>query len=731
MQPDEAIDLALEWAGRKLPAFPIFVRWDAVKAKTNKVPLTAHGFKDATTDPDRLREMFSRAVVPPDADLGVGLWPGFAGYVVLDDDGGLADSGLVLPDTYAPVTASGGRHYWFRKLDETTLITNTSPWTGIDVRADHGYVVAPGTEVTLRVGGEFAIFAWRDPGTYRAEWCPVEVWKQLALGHASTAVDGWKDYDPTQVPPLTAEAVEVFCTHLGGHHPRIVAGPPVHVQITRPEKGQGTSASIGFVGPGVTKVFTSNWPGLAEGAVLNLHELRRLLEGPSSNGSTPTHSPLNLDPDVWMSRPHLAVIRDAARTRLVPPDAVLGAVLARVCAFTDYRIKLPPIVGSAAGLSLLVVLLGEPEAGKSAAWAVAAELIPKPTAITVADDLKYGSGQGWIEALLDIEEVEREEGDKGPKKLRKVQKIHHALGWIDEGSRLAVRKDQRNGGSSIAETLRSIFSDQALGETNASVETYRHVDRGQYVFGVGMGLQPGLAGDLLAGSDAGDPQRWCWAWSYDPGYSAGVEWDGRALPWSPQTFDIHWKRQTLKGTGGYQRVLIDVPSEIVTEIREHRIERLRNPIDDPLAAHVNLLRLKVAEAFALLDQRLDLNAEDWSLAGHYIDVSARVRGHAAEVVSERQASNQRSRRAVERQEKVADDDAIEVAKVQRSEMNGAKAIARKVAREGPITLKMAQTATAGRDRANASFEDMLSVAEAAGWVSVGPETVAPGKSPAP
>jgi hypothetical protein len=727
---EDATDLALEWAGRGLPAFPIAVKWDTDKSKTNKRPLTRHGFQDAVTEADVVRTLFERVSVPAGEDLGVGLWPGPPGYVVLDDDGGLKGSGIVLPPTYAPGSASGGRHYWYRKVDKELEISNHSPWTGIDVRADGGWVVAPGTEVVLKVGDEWATFAWHDPKDYSVALCPTTVWNRLKAG-GSSARDGWEHYDPAKVHPLTAEAVEVFCTHLGGHHPRVVPGPPVHVQITRPEKRDGTSASIGFIGPGVTKVFSSNWPGLREGMVLSLAELTDVLEGrvPTTPSPGPVAQGLTLDAEVWEAREHLGVIRDAARARLVAPDAVLGSVLARTVAFCDFRIKLPPIVGSVAGLSLLVVLLGEPEAGKSAAWAVAAELMPKPSSIKVADDLKYGTGEGWIESLLESQEIPREEGDKGPKKYKKVQRLHHALAFIDEGSRLTVPKVRQT--SSIPEALRSIFSDQALGESNASAETYRHVDRGQYVFGVGMGLQPIKAADLLAGSDAGDPQRWCWVWSHDPAYVAGSDWDGRALSWMPQTFEAHFGRQTAIGTGGFVRVLIDVPADIEAEVRQHRIDRLRNGTHDPLQAHVMLLRLKVAEAFALLDQRLDLNAEDWALAGAHVATSARVRTHAAEVIAERHRGSERAKRATRVESDVASADAGAEAEAQRAIAAGARAIARKVAREGRVVIRDAMSGVAGKHRKVADFEDMLAAAIGAGWVAVDGSELIAGSTEAP
>jgi putative DNA primase/helicase len=54
-----------------------------------------------------------------------------------------------------------------------------------------------------------------------------------------------------------ADALEVLCRHHKGHHPYIDAQG--NVGVTRPDKPAGNSASVGFVGPGIVKMFTSTW----------------------------------------------------------------------------------------------------------------------------------------------------------------------------------------------------------------------------------------------------------------------------------------------------------------------------------------------------------------------------------------------------------------------------------------------------------------------------------------
>lgn len=104
-------------------------------------------------------------------------------------------------------------------------------------------------------------------------------------------------------------------------------------------------------------------------------------------------TPNGLDDAFWQSRPYLTHIQTAARARLVAPAALLGAVLARVAAFTPPSTCLPPLVGGNAPLSLLIALLGGSGAGKSATNNTARDLLPVVPAGCVGP-LALGSGGG-------------------------------------------------------------------------------------------------------------------------------------------------------------------------------------------------------------------------------------------------------------------------------------------------------------------------------------------------
>jgi hypothetical protein len=132
-------DAALNYARRGLPVFPVH----------GKLPLTEHGFKDATTDSETIRDWWRRW---PDANIA--LPTGTASrLVVLDIDprhGG--DKSLMaleakhgsLPETLESRTGGGGRHLFFA-LGNGQDIRNSAGklGSGLDVRGDGGYIVAP------------------------------------------------------------------------------------------------------------------------------------------------------------------------------------------------------------------------------------------------------------------------------------------------------------------------------------------------------------------------------------------------------------------------------------------------------------------------------------------------------------------------------------------------------------------------------------------------------------
>ncbi len=134
-------DEALAYAKMSIPVFPCKPR--------GKEPLTAHGFHDATTDPERIRAWWSRW---PNANIGmptgkrsgkivVDVDPKHGGYDSLMD---LDERGHRLPPTATVQTGGGGVHHYF-KCPEGVEIRNSESklGPGLDIRGEGGYVIVP------------------------------------------------------------------------------------------------------------------------------------------------------------------------------------------------------------------------------------------------------------------------------------------------------------------------------------------------------------------------------------------------------------------------------------------------------------------------------------------------------------------------------------------------------------------------------------------------------------
>jgi len=138
---NEFLTAALAYAANGWRVFPV--------KPGAKTPITKHGFKDASTDGDRLRAWWRRW---PTANIGLATGRA-SGIWVLDVDG---DRGLTtlaaleashepLPASQRVRTGSGGLHVYFRYPKPGTEIYNSAGQVGlgIDVRGKGGYVVAP------------------------------------------------------------------------------------------------------------------------------------------------------------------------------------------------------------------------------------------------------------------------------------------------------------------------------------------------------------------------------------------------------------------------------------------------------------------------------------------------------------------------------------------------------------------------------------------------------------
>lgn len=124
--------------------------WHVLPVRANsKVPATAHGYKDATTNADQLIDWFAGCkynigvatgrtseLFVVDLDLKNGA-DGVANWAKVKKEYGFCD------DTYTVKTPTGGLHIYYSIDSKCHLPCGIGLRPGIDTRADGGYVVAP------------------------------------------------------------------------------------------------------------------------------------------------------------------------------------------------------------------------------------------------------------------------------------------------------------------------------------------------------------------------------------------------------------------------------------------------------------------------------------------------------------------------------------------------------------------------------------------------------------
>lgn len=112
--------------------------------------LAPHGVKDATHDPILIEQWWA---LWPDANIGIACGQ-ISDVIVVDIDDPAAWERLCnhygdVPDTWEVRTGSGGIHYYFQHVPN--IPNSVRPVSGLDIRSDNGYVVAP---PSMHISGE-------------------------------------------------------------------------------------------------------------------------------------------------------------------------------------------------------------------------------------------------------------------------------------------------------------------------------------------------------------------------------------------------------------------------------------------------------------------------------------------------------------------------------------------------------------------------------------------------
>ncbi|MHC2275410.1 putative DNA primase/helicase [Bradyrhizobium diazoefficiens] len=170
-RPIRLVKRALHYASKGLHVFPVHsvrdgrcsCRDGVVCANPGKHPMTSNGFKDATTDSRTIKKWW---IANPDANIGIATGR-ISNLVVVDVDGQEGKESLAeLIKTYGrlpktPKVKTGrGLHYYLRPSNKPLRNSTGSLGNGVDIRADGGYVVAPGS--VHRSGKFYRFLSGRD-----------------------------------------------------------------------------------------------------------------------------------------------------------------------------------------------------------------------------------------------------------------------------------------------------------------------------------------------------------------------------------------------------------------------------------------------------------------------------------------------------------------------------------------------------------------------------------------
>jgi hypothetical protein len=679
---------------------------------------------------------------------------------------------------FSVVSPSDGRHFIYHNdgpvEGNLKLARNAASETLIETRGEGGFVVLPPSHGTVHPTGK----AWANKGGTYATIPTISATEREALFDVARSFD--QAPAPQPVTPISAAHRAQYSRYAGNVGDSWFEAVTAHLEATwttqallehygwtycytdrhgralmcRPGKDEGTSGSInenGRLHPFSTSVpfpvggkpaptydrldiiATYEHGGDRQTAARRIAETTGILTNWQTNqnavyildtingvdtatGEIIGPPPPGLTEAFWDERPILTHIRQAARSRLVAPAAVLGAILARVAAFTPPSTCLPPTIGGNAPLSIYIALRGNSGDGKSSPVATATDLIPHhpPTCI---GPLALGSGEGLVEAFMDLVEETVDDGGKTVKRKVKKQVKHGALFSLDEGQLLSEIGNRK--GATILPVLRTAWSGGDPGQANASVETRRSLKPGTYAIGVISLWQDKAAIALLDDADGGTPQRFVWLDVADPGASINrPAWPG----------PLHWNAPDLIA---FQGVISANPLKlspaIELEVAQARVNQLtRDAVAAPLDAHRRLNKLKVAGVLAVLDERSEITDDDWRLAEHIMATSDATRDWVLAEARRHTAAEAAGRvnQAVMR------DAVVETSALERALKRAAKAVYRAAVRGGgtPIGRREIHSAIASRDRLHVTIDEAITECERLRWVVTKGDGWVPGEA---
>lgn len=338
--------------------------------------------------------------------------------------------------------------------------------------------------------------------------------------------------------------------------------------------------------------------------------------------------------EFWTSRPVLQHIRTLAQARMVGPKAVLAYALAEALATIPTYITLPPTVGGRGSLNACMAIVGPSGAGKGTAAVAARDGVVCDYPVGPVARVPLGTGEG-------IARTYRPVGTK-PDDPSPTNSAIFTGEEIDTWAAIASRS-----GSTLSAEVRKMYSGEQLGFGNAGRDTRVIVPAHSYRAVVIVGVQPERSGPILDAADGGLTQRFFWVPASDPDAP-------EVPPEAPEPFLVpsaEWHSEV--SSGNMPDGVLPIP-DVATEaiVRARRAVLREEPDADPLAAHALLTRLKVAAGLMALNGNCAISEDDWTLAGHLMEISDHTRQRCQRALAEtsRRANTARALATAEREE---------------------------------------------------------------------------------
>lgn len=320
-------------------------------------------------------------------------------------------------------------------------------------------------------------------------------------------------------------------------------------------------------------------------------------------------------PERFWSRERHHVVRACAEVVGVSAEALMLGVLAAVALHVPPTVRLP---GKRYGqVNLMACVVGPPGAGKGTTLDRALQLVPPPPLVR---PIALGTPQGLVKA--------HHERNTDPDTAKATPLVRHTRPVIvrtDEVAAFAqATKRTASHGEGMVAHLKGAVSGEGIGGGYASDERNLALAPHSYRLVGVLGIAPAKAAPLFDDLGGGLPERLLFAPVPAPGEvpprQAPVEGDHDQAPGLDQAHDdlppLAWRLAPISGRQAF------TDSRTVAAWLH---AELRQPITDPLDAHVVYLQHQVAALLAVLDGRWTITGDDVVLAGDVMDVSRATR----------------------------------------------------------------------------------------------------------